>query len=138
LKATSANHKPVLSLFNELKRRNVLRVGAAYVVVAWLVIQVVETIFPAFGFGDATVRMVTIIFAIGLIPFLIFTWVFELTPEGLKKDKDVDRTQTIAQQTGKKLDRMIMVVLVLALGYFAFDKFVLSLERETEITAKAL
>ncbi len=109
-------------------------------VVAWLVIQVVETIFPAFGYGDATVRMVTIIFAIGLIPFLIFTWVFELTPEGLKKDKDVDRTQTIAQQTGKKLDRMIMVVLVLvlALGYFAFDKFVLSLERETEITAKAL
>jgi adenylate cyclase len=119
-----------LSFLNELKRRNVLRVAAAYLVSAWLVIQVVETIFPAFGFGDAAVRIVTVVFAIGLIPILIFAWAFELTPEGLKKDSEVDRSQSIAPHTGRKLDRMIMVVLALALGYFAFDKFVLTPQRE--------
>jgi len=60
-------------LFNELKRRNVLRLAAAYLVVAWLAIQIVETIFPAFGFSDVAVRIVTIVFAIGLIPTLTFS-----------------------------------------------------------------
>jgi TolB-like protein/Flp pilus assembly protein TadD len=108
----------------------VFRVGAAYVVVAWLIIQVVETIFPAFGFGDSAVRITTIVLAIGLIPALICAWAFELTPEGLKKESDVDRIQSITPQTGKKLDRMIMVVLALALGYFAVDKFVLDPTRD--------
>jgi len=63
-----------LSFFNELKRRNVLRVAAAYVVVAWLVIQVAETIFPLFGFDDTPARVVVIVLAIGLIPALIFAW----------------------------------------------------------------
>ncbi len=80
-------------LFEELKRRNVLRVAAAYVVASWLIIQVVETIFPAFGFGDAAVRIVTIVLAIGLIPALTLAWAFELTPEGLKKESEVDRSQ---------------------------------------------
>jgi TolB-like protein/Flp pilus assembly protein TadD len=119
-----------LSLFNELKRRNVLRVAAAYVVASWLIIQVVETLLPAFGFGDAAVRIASIVLAIGLIPALVFAWAFEITPEGLKKEKDVDRSQSISPQTGKKLDRMIMVALALALGYFAVDKFVLSPQRD--------
>jgi TolB-like protein/Flp pilus assembly protein TadD len=120
-----------LSFLNELKQRNVLRVAAAYVVAAWLVIQVVETIFPAFGFGDAAVRIATIVFAVGLIPALVLAWVFEMTPEGLKKESEVDRTQSIPPNTGKKLDRWIMIVLALALGYFAFDKFVLDPARDS-------
>jgi len=120
-------------LFHELKRRNVFRVGAAYVVVAWLVIQVVETIFPAFGFGDGAVRIVTIVFAIGLVPALIFAWAFELTPEGLKKESEVDRSQSITPHTGKKLDRIVMVVLALALAYFSFDRFVLEPQREANM-----
>jgi TolB-like protein len=119
-----------MSLLGELKRRNVFRVGAAYVVTSWLVIQVVETIFPAFGFGAAAVRIATIALSIGLLPTLVFAWAFELTPEGLKKEKDVDRSQSITPQTAKKLDRMIMVVMAMALGYFAFDKFVLEPQRE--------
>ena len=119
-----------LSLYLELKRRNVFRVGAAYVVAAWLLIQVVETIFPLFGFDDTPARIVVMVLAIGFIPSLILAWVFELTPEGLKKDKDVDRSRSNALDTGKKLDRAIMVVLVLALGYFAFDKFVLTPQHE--------
>ena len=110
--------------FNELKRRNVLRVGAAYVVVSWLLIQVAETIFPLFGFDDTPARIVVVVLAIGLVPAMVFAWAFELTPEGLKKESEVDRTQSITPRTGKKLDHMIMVVLALALGYFAIDKFV--------------
>ena len=119
-----------MSLFNELKRRNVFRVGTAYVVVAWLLIQVAETVFPLFGFDDRPARLVVIMLAIGLIPTLIFSWAFELTPEGLKKEKDVDHSQSVLLHTGKKLDRMIMVVLAIALGYFAFDKFVLDPQRD--------
>ena len=81
-----------MSFFIELKRRNVIRVAAAYVVTAWLIIQVVETIFPAFGYGDAAVRIATVVLAIGLVPTLILAWVFEWTSEGLKKEGDVDHT----------------------------------------------
>jgi adenylate cyclase len=119
-----------MSFIAELKRRNVVRVGAAYAVVAWLLIQVAETLFRLFGFGDAPARIVVIVLAIGFIPATVFAWAFELTPEGLKKDKDVDRSQTITVLTGKRLDRLIMVVLALALGYFALDKFLLSDLRE--------
>jgi len=126
-----------LSLFNELKRRNVLRVGAAYIVGAWLLIQVAETIFPLFGFGDTPARLVVIVLAIGFIPSLILSWVFEITPEGLKKDADVDSEKSITQTTGKKLDRIIVVVLVLALGYFAFDKFVLDPVEDEQIAQSA-
>ena len=115
-----------MKLLFELKRRNVLRVAAAYVVMSWLVIQVVETILPAFGFADAIVRYVTIAAAVGLVPVLILSWVFELTPEGLKKDSEVDPTESIAPKTGKMLDRVIMVVLALAVAYFGFDKFIVS------------
>ena len=108
-----------------------MRVAAAYVVVAWLLIQVTETIFPLFGFDDTPARIVVIVLAIGFMPAMIFAWAFELTPEGLKKESEVDRTQSITPNTGKKLDRMIMVVLALALGYFAFDKFVLDPQRES-------
>lgn len=126
-----------MKLLHELKRRNVFRVGTAYVVVAWLVIQVVETILPAFGFGIHAVRVVTIGFVIGLIPVVVFAWVFELTPEGLKKERDVDRSGSITARTGKALDRFIMVTLALALAYFAFDKFVLSGAREASIAEAA-
>ncbi len=119
-----------MTFFKELKRRNVLRVGAAYIVAAWLIVQVVETLFPIYGLSDAAIRLVVAFVAIGLLPVVVLAWAFELTPEGLKKDKDVDRSQSISLQTGKNLDRTVMVVLALALGYFGFDKFVLSPERQ--------
>jgi len=122
-----------MTLFGELKRRNVFRVGAAYAVAAWLLIQVAETIFPLFGFDETPARIVVIVLAIGFVPSLVFAWAFELTPEGLKKEKDVDRTESIASQTSKKLDRLIMVVLALALGYFAFDNFVLDPRHEASL-----
>ena len=122
-----------MSFYAELKRRNVFRVGAAYIVVAWLLIQVAETIFPLFGFDDTPARIVVITLSILFIPTVVAAWVFELTPEGLKRDDEVDRGQPITMRTGKRLDQIIMVVLALALGYFAFDKFVLDPARDAEI-----
>jgi len=133
LKSNSRHNKSQpLSLFKELKRRNVIRVATAYVVAAWLIIQLVETILPAFGAGDNTIRIVVIVLGIAFVPILVFSWVFEITPAGLRKDVDVDSEHSITRSTGKKLDRSIMVLLALALGYFAFDKFVLDPVRDDQ------
>ncbi len=122
--------------FEELRRRNVLRVAFAYVAGSWLVIQVVETLFPVFGLGDAAIRNFVVVLAIGFVPALIFAWVFELTPEGIKLERDVDRSRSIAPRTGKKLDRIIIVALALAVALFAVDKFVLDPVRDaTQVEA---
>ena len=121
-----------MQLFSELRRRNVFRVAAAYLVSAWLIIQVVETVFPPFGFGDAAIRAVVITLGIGLVPVLVVSWAFELTPEGLKLERDIDPAQSVTRRTGRKLDRAIVAVLALAVGYFAVDKFVLDPARDAE------
>ncbi|NNF52330.1 MAG: tetratricopeptide repeat protein [Gammaproteobacteria bacterium] len=121
-----------MQLYEELKRRNVFRVAAAYIVSAWLIIQVAETILPLFGLGDAVVRGIVIVLAIGFIPALVLSWAFELTPDGLKRDKDVDTKQSAKWQSGKKLDRVIVVILAFALAYFSFDKFLLDPARDAE------
>lgn len=126
-----------MSVYQELVRRNVFRIAAAYVVTAWLLIQVAETVFPLFGFDSTPARIVVIASAIGFVPALVFAWTFELTPDGLRKEKDVDRSESITRKTGKKLDQTIMVVLSLGLIYFAVDKFVLSGYREASIAEQA-
>ena len=126
-----------LFLLDELKRRNVFRVGAAYVALSWLIIQVIETLFPLFGFSDAAARVGVLILAIGFIPAMIFAWVFELTPEGLKRDTEVDRTSTVSKRMTRRLDGLIILSLVLALGYFAFDKFVLTPQQQAQDLATA-
>ena len=127
-----------MSLFNELKRRNVIRVGIAYIVAAWLTIQVVETLFPVFDIGNESIRLVVILLAIGLLPVLFFAWAFELTTDGVKREKDVDRSHSIAPQTGKKLDRWVIIMLAIALTYFTFDKFVLDPGRDAELVSTAV
>jgi TolB-like protein len=128
--------KTIMSLFGELRRRNVIRVGAAYIVTSWLVVQVVETLFPVYGLSDAAIRLVVNVLAIGLVPVLVLSWVFEWTPEGFKREAEVDRGKSISLESGKRLDRIILVVLALALGYFVFDKFVLDPMREEEQAIK--
>ena len=128
----------MISFFADLKRRNVFRVAAGYVVAGWLVVQVVETIFPAFGFGDAAVRIVVIVLGIGFVPVLIFAWVFELTPEGLKKEKDIDRSKPIAGGSGNRLNFVIIGLFALSLGYFAYDKLVLEPGRNAAASLNAV
>ena len=112
-----------MSFFAELKRRNVIRVGVAYVVVAWVVAQVAEFAFENFGAPDWVLKSVVVMLALGLPLVLVFAWAFELTPEGIKLEKEVDREASITAQTGRKLNRTIIVVLVIALAWFAWDKF---------------
>jgi len=112
-----------LSFINELKRRNVFRVGFAYVVGAWLLIQVADIVFETIGSPLWVMQTLLAVLAIGLPVALFFAWAFELTPEGVKREKDVDRSQSIAPQTGKKLNNAILVLMALAIGYLLFDKF---------------
>ena len=119
-----------MSLFSELKRRNVIRMAGLYLVGAWLLTQVVSTVLPMFGAAEWLPRSIVLLLVIGFVPALIFSWVFELTPEGLKRDEEVTPEQSIAPQTARRMDRMIIAGLLLALGYFAFDKFVLTARRE--------
>jgi len=114
-----------MSLFKELKRRNVFRVGIAYTVATWLLIQVTDTVFPRIGLPDSAVTLVIALLAIGFIPALIFAWAFEMTPDGLKREKDIDRTQSITPVTGRKLDRVIIGVMTIAIAYLLLDKLVL-------------
>jgi TolB-like protein len=127
-----------LSLFNELKRRNVFKVGIAYVVVAWLVAQVLQLVFESFGTPDWVMKTVLVLLATGLPFALFFAWAFEMTPDGLKRESEVDRSQSITHETGQKLNYTIISVLVLSLGYFAYDKFVLSPGRESVAIESAL
>ena len=126
------------NFFSELKRRNVIRMAGLYLVGAWLVVQVAGTVLPMFGAPEWLPRTIVVLLAIGFVPAVIFSWVFELTPQGLKRDEDVAPEQSIAPQTGRRMDRMIIVVLVLALGYFAFDKFVLTPRREAALVSSAV
>ena len=127
------SNKP--SFFTELKRRNVIRMAGLYLVGAWLLTQVASTVLPMFGAPEWLPRSIVILLAIGLIPALIFSWIFELTPQGLKRDEDVPVAQSIAPQTARRMDRMIIAVLALALVYFGFDKFVLAPRREAALVA---
>lgn len=109
-------------LFDELKRRNVFRVGAAYAVAGWLIVQIVETVQAPLGLPGWTVAFFIVLIGAGLPVALIFAWAFELTPEGLKKTREVDRSASVTAATGKKLNFAIIVCLVLALGYFLWER----------------
>ncbi|HEY5642789.1 MAG TPA: hypothetical protein VIS31_07920 [Woeseiaceae bacterium] len=114
-----------MSFINELKRRNVFRVGIAYVVVAWLLLQISDTLVPALRLPDWFNSGVALLLMLGFPIALLFAWAFELTPEGLKKEKDVVRSKSVTQVTGRKLDKVIIGLLAVTLGYFVLDKFVL-------------
>jgi len=126
-----------MPLIAELKRRNVIRMAGLYLVAAWLLVQVGATLLPVFDAPPWAMKALVSTLAIGFLPALIFSWVFELTPEGLKRDADVPEAQSIAPQTARRLDRAIIVVLACALVYFAVDKFVLLPRRETAATESA-
>ncbi len=113
------------SVWRELKRRNVIRVAIAYAIAAWLLIEITATTFPILKLPDWSVTLVTVLVLIGFPLALILAWAYELTPEGLKKEKDVDRSDSITHITGRKLDFAIIGVLAVALVFFAVDKFVL-------------
>ena len=126
-----------MSFFAELKRRNVIRMAGLYGVGAWLIVQVSSTVLPMFDAPTWLPRSIVILLAVGFLPALIFSWVFELTPEGIKRESEIESHESITPQTGRRMDRAIIAVLAVALLYFGFDKFVLAPRREVEILATA-
>src|SRR6266481_4650260 len=109
--------------FGELKRRNVYKVAVAYAVVAWLLIQGATQVFPFFEIPNWAIRLVVLLLIIGFPVALIFAWAFELTPEGIKRAEDVDPNQSITRRTGRRLDFLIIGILLLVIGIFAYQRF---------------
>ncbi|MBT8078016.1 MAG: hypothetical protein KJO31_05530 [Gammaproteobacteria bacterium] len=111
-----------MTLFAELKRRNVFRVGIAYLVIGWVLAQVAEFAFENFGAPEWVLKSFVVLLLLGLPLALFFAWAFEITPEGVKREEDVDRSKSITHSTGRKLDFVIIGALVLALGYFIWER----------------
>jgi TolB-like protein/Flp pilus assembly protein TadD len=115
------------SFFAELKRRNVLRVGAFYAGAAWLLVQVATQVFPFFDVPNPVVRVIVLLCLVGAPFALVFAWFWELTPQGLKRESEIAADATIQRSSGKRLDRAIIAVLGLALtvaiGLLLFERF---------------
>jgi TolB-like protein/tetratricopeptide (TPR) repeat protein len=114
-----------MSFWGELKRRNVVKVGIAYAIAAWLIIHPVDIIFPTLHLPEWTTTFVTALFIIAFPFVLIFAWIYEITPEGLKHTKEVPLSKSIALLTGKGINYIITGLLVVAVAYIIFDKFYL-------------
>jgi hypothetical protein len=117
------DNRSVGGLFAELKRRSVVRVGIAYVVVAWVLLQLGEIVFDFLEVPTWAGKLLIAFLALGLPIALILAWAFELTPEGVKREKDVDRIRMPTRQAGRKLDRVIIAILAIAVVFFVVDKF---------------
>ncbi|MCJ7557236.1 MAG: hypothetical protein MUP90_10035 [Gammaproteobacteria bacterium] len=113
------------NLFQELSRRNVFRVGIAYGVIAWVVAQVAELALDSFDAPGWVIKTLLLLLALGAPLVMLIAWAYELTPEGVKKEKDVDRSQSITHHTAHKLDYIIIGTLVVAVGLLLADKFLL-------------
>ena len=113
-----------MSFFEELKRRNVVKMAALYAVASWLILQVADVLFDALELPSTWARLILAILILGFPLALIFAWVYEMTPEGLKREPDVDRSQSVTHSTGRKINILIVVLLVLAIATVAVDRLV--------------
>ena len=119
-----------MSLFQELKRRNVIRVSLAYIVAAWLLLQIADVVINNIEAPDWVFQTIMLVIGMGFPLVVVFAWAFEMTPEGLKRESDIDRSESMTRVTGRKLDMIIISVLVAAVVYFAVDKFGVDSEEE--------
>lgn len=126
-----------MSFLAELRRRNVIRMAGLYLVGAWLVVQVAATVLPLFDAPGWMARSVVVLLAIGFVPSLVIAWVFEWTPDGLRRDTEVDPAASIAPQTGKRMDRMIVAGLVAVIALMAVERFWFAQEPTTAAPATA-
>jgi len=111
-----------LSFFNELKRRNVVRVAIAYAVAAWVLLQIADLVLENIAAPPWVIQVMMLVILLGFIASVVIAWAYELTPQGVKRQADVDLDQSITAATGHKLDRIIIGFLALAVVYFVYDK----------------
>jgi TolB-like protein len=127
-----------MGFVSELKRRNVFRVGVAYALVAWLLMQIGQTLFPAFSVPDSIFRGMVIVLLLGFPVALLASWIYDITPDGIKRDSEVDRSVSITGQPSRKLDFAIIGLLAMAVVYLALDKFVLQGSDPEPVAANAI
>ena len=111
-----------MSLIAELRRRNVFRVAAAYLVVGWLLTEVLTTILPTLGAPEWAARAVILIFAFGFIPAVVLSWFFEITPDGIKRDHEVDHGDADTRHRVRKIDQVTIaaaIMLIIIVGLFS-------------------
>jgi len=113
---------PDTSFFRELKRRNVFRVGAAYLVVAWVIAQVADLVLDNIQSPDWVMQFILVSLGIGFFPALFLAWAYELTTEGLKREQDVDRSASITHKTGRKLDFIIIGIMTVAIMLLVVER----------------
>jgi len=113
-------------LFEELKRRNVIRVAVAYVVATWLVLQVADLVLENIAAPDWVMQVFMLVFALGFPLALVFSWAYELTPEGLKPEREVDRDRSITGATGRRLDMATIGMLVAVLIFVGYERSIVS------------
>ncbi|NNJ89824.1 MAG: hypothetical protein HKP53_10505 [Eudoraea sp.] len=111
-----------MKLIDELKRRNVIKATIAYIVVAWLLLQVITSVLPNFGAPPWVLKTLIFLIAIGLPIWVIFSWVYEITPEGLKKTVKVSKDESITEATNKRLNIIIIITLFIAIAVTLFQK----------------
>jgi adenylate cyclase len=113
-----------MSLVQELKRRNVIRVAILYLVSSWVLLQLTDVLSSLLSVPDFTGSIVILLLVLGFFPALIFAWVYEMTPEGLKREANIDRSQSVTHETGKKINVVIVVLLVVAIGGLIVDRLI--------------
>src|SRR5215471_16077699 len=109
------------SFFAELKRRNVYKVAVAYLIASWLLIQIATQVFPFFEIPNWAVRLVVLILILGFPAALIFSWAFEITPEGIKRESEIESDKSITRKTGRKLIGLTVVLAVIAASLLLFQ-----------------
>ena len=113
-----------MSLFHELKRRNVIRIAILYLVSSWVLLQLADVLSSLLNAPEFAGSIVVMLLVLGFFPALIFAWVYEMTPEGLKREVEVDRSQSMTPETGKKLNVVIIVLLVIAISGLVVDRLI--------------
>jgi hypothetical protein len=124
-------------LFNELKRRNVNRVAVAYVIASWLILQVADVIIGNIEAPPWVFSVFLLALSLGFFPVVFFAWAYELTPEGLKKESEVDRDQSITSDTGKKLNTITIIMLVAVVAFVILERTMFSAPPEPAAIAEA-
>jgi TolB-like protein len=127
-----------MSFINELKRRNVFRMGIAYVVVAWVLLQAIDFALDIISAPNWVMQVFFLAAMAGLPIVLIFSWIFEMTPEGIKRESEIDRSQSVTRETGRKLDRTIIAFLAFAVVLLLAERFIMQEESPVSVPATEL
>src|SRR5215831_5598179 len=109
------------NFFAELKRRDVYKVAVAYAVASWLLIQIATQVFPFFEIPNWAVRLVVLILIAGFPVALVSSWAFEITPEGIKRESEIEADKSITHHTGRKIVAISVVLAVIAAGLLVFQ-----------------